>query len=900
MTQPGPAPSPARHFALAVGVTVAALGCLILAGWVARSIPLVQPIPGLAPAYPPAALIYVAAGVAVAAIATGFLGAARLATAVVLVVAALIAFEHLTDVPLGLDQMLVPPGFLTDLPVAPEGRVALVTAVLSLASALAMACLTPTIRGALREGTAGLLGLAVVATVGLILLLRLAPVLTPLLGLELGRVSPHSIVVFLLLGSAVTGLAWQGRASPLATTWGALAVGLVPLSITVVLWWSLTEMENRRLGVQVSEEAAELGYLLGRNLDALLATMGRFAEREGRRPPGREPEQAREAEAYLRDIPTLDWVALLDSAGRLTTLATRPGEAPDSRFELVARGSMLEELLSVQGSTIVSVPPVGPGEQDLVAAAPVCRRTDGARGASPIQRCSGYALAGLKADQLISGALMPPVSRFFVSVQSGADTLYHSPGLPSQVQVGARTARIQVGGRGWEVAVLPRTAEIARRRTPIAVLVLLLGSTTSALLLLALRYAGLARERAERVERQREELAASEQRFRGIFDSAFQFQALLGLDCRIMALNRHGLAATDAETDAVLNEELWSLPIWRDSPAAVEWLRAACERAKDGRSSSGVLEVPGPDGSGRVFDATVRALIEPDGRVAQLVLEAQDITQMRRAEEAIRELETLGTLGRLAARVAHEINNPLQGIQNGFQLIKGGVDSSHPHYRFVGAIEREIARIAGVTRQLYDAYRPARDSSSRCSIPLMLSDVTALLSQVNREAGVELIADQDESVQDPVPLSDTLLRQIVMNLAQNAIDASPKGGTVHLAASRSPELLVLTVRDSGPGIPPHLRSRLFEPFFSTKSGRATSGMGLGLTLVRRATMALGGMVELRDGTGGGAVFVVHIPIPPVPATTVGTGMTEAPLPAGVSVAPPRAGVTPVSPPESVA
>ena len=902
MSQPGPAPSPARHFAVAVGVTVAALGALILAGWVGRSTPLVQPIPGLAPAYPLAALTYISGAVAIAALATGFLGMARISTAIVLVIAALVAFQHLTDVSLGVDHLLVPEGFLPNLPVAPHGRVALITSLLSLTTGLAIACLTPTTRGVLREGTAGLLGLAVVTTVGLILLIRLAPPLAPLLGLELARVSPHSIIVFLLLGSAITGLAWEGRASPLATTWGALAVGLVPLSLTVVLWWNITELENRRVGAQVSEEALALGYLVSSDLNALLATMGRFAEREAHRTQGPADDGARlrEAEAYLRDFPTVDWVALIDSSGWLWTLATRSGVGPDSLVQQVARGSLQETLRAVPGSTIVRLPPVGPGEQDLVAASPICRTVEPGATLPVARHCRGHALAGLKADRLIAAALTPPVSGLFVTVRSGADTLYRSSGLPARTRIEAATATIEVGGRSWEVAALPRAADLARRRTPIAVLVLLLGGTTSALLLMALRFAGLARERAERVERQREALAASEQRFRGVFDSAFQFQALLDLDCKVMELNRHGLTATEADADCVRDAVLWSLPIWRDSPTSVEWLRGACDRAKDGRTTSGTLELAEPDGTVRVYEATIRPLIDREGQVAQLVLEAQDITQIRRAEEAMRELEALGTMGRLAARVAHEINNPLQGIQNGFQLIKGAIDPSHRHFHFVGAIEREIARIASVTRQLYDSYRPERETLRACSIPIMLADVTALLSQVNREAGVELVAECDESAREAVPVSDTLLRQIVMNLAQNAIEATPRGGVVTLSASRNGDTLALTVSDAGPGVPDDLRPRLFEPFFSTKSGRATSGMGLGLTLVRRATIALGGTVELQDGSrGGGAVFVVHIPIPPVPVSVEGEAPeteVEVALPAGVTLSPSRAAVAPMPAP----
>src|SRR5690606_27480765 len=101
---------------------------------------------------------------------------------------------------------------------------------------------------------------------------------------------------------------------------------------------------------------------------------------------------------------------------------------------------------------------------------------------------------------------------------------------------------------------------------------------------------------------------------------------------------------------------------------------------------------------------------------------------------------------------------------------------------------------------------------------------------------------------------------IVYNLVQNAIDASPAGGTVRLAAHANGNGLVLEVRDQGPGVPPPLRDRIFEPFFTTKGTNAeNSGMGLGLAVVARSVPAAGGAITVDDALEGGARFVVTLP-----------------------------------------
>ncbi|HTO72231.1 MAG TPA: ATP-binding protein, partial [Gemmatimonadales bacterium] len=361
-----------------------------------------------------------------------------------------------------------------------------------------------------------------------------------------------------------------------------------------------------------------------------------------------------------------------------------------------------------------------------------------------------------------------------------------------------------------------------------------------------------------RAEEQREN---SEIRFRAAFDSAHQFRCLLDLECRFIEANPTvlSLLGPDATIDSLRGTLLWDA-CWWPGDKARQWARAACDQARQGQVVAEELEVMNAAGETMVMDFSVKPILGPDGQVAQLFAEGRDITHRRQAEAELREVETLTTMGRIAARVAHEINNPLAGIQNAFLLVRDAIPKEHPHYAYVGAVEREIARIADVTRQLYETYRPETADAGHTGVRTVIGDAVAFLKQVNRGSKVTIDADL-ESVPAKVPIPESVLRQSVYNLVQNAVEASPQGGMVTVQAVLNNGDFVLRVRDEGPGVPIEARQRIFEPFVSTKSREvSTGGMGIGLSLVRRSVQAVGGSVEIMDPPGGGAEFVVKIPI----------------------------------------
>jgi PAS domain S-box-containing protein len=362
---------------------------------------------------------------------------------------------------------------------------------------------------------------------------------------------------------------------------------------------------------------------------------------------------------------------------------------------------------------------------------------------------------------------------------------------------------------------------------------------------------------ARSVQRARE---MTELRFRAIFDSGFQFQLLLDRDGAVLEVNRIALEEGGASGETVLGRPVWDTLWWTNNTAAQERLRGAVAGALGGSPKRYEDEVETAGGALTILEIAVKPFLDVVGQPTQLLLEARDITARRRAEAALQEVDTLTTMGRVAARVAHEINNPLAGIQNSFLLIKGAVPTTHPHFAYVGAIEREIGRIAAVTRQLYETYRPEQDHTGETSVRTILGDAVAFLEQVNRASRVN-VEIEFQQVPSVIPLPSAMLRQIAYNLVQNAIEASPSGTSVQICATVDDGHLMLRVRDHGPGVPPELRERIFEPFFSTKDKRIrTSGMGLGLALVRRTVTAAGGDITVVDAEGGGSEFLVTLPL----------------------------------------
>ncbi len=353
---------------------------------------------------------------------------------------------------------------------------------------------------------------------------------------------------------------------------------------------------------------------------------------------------------------------------------------------------------------------------------------------------------------------------------------------------------------------------------------------------------------------------AAEQRFREVFDSGFQFQLLLDRGGLVVEINQHALDEFGVAGDDVRGKLAWNTLWWQGNPEAQERLRSATAAAARGLTRRYEEEFSGPAGEATHIEIAVKSLTGESEEHMQLLLEARDLhgTPTRRGDAA-RGGDPHDDGTRRGAGGARDQQSTGRHPEFLFAH-RGAIPATHPHYKYVGAIEREVARIAAVTRQLYETYRPEHDSQAGAAIATVIGDAVSFLEQVNRATGVHVVVELGRG---PLilPLPGALLRQIAYNLVQNAIEASPSGGTVTVRTIANNGHFELRVRDHGAGIPAESRERIFEPFYSTKSGRLrTGGMGLGLALVRRTVTAAGGTIGVHDVEGEGCEFVVTLPL----------------------------------------
>lgn len=297
-------------------------------------------------------------------------------------------------------------------------------------------------------------------------------------------------------------------------------------------------------------------------------------------------------------------------------------------------------------------------------------------------------------------------------------------------------------------------------------------------------------------------------------------------------------------------------------------------QAKDGDVSEAQFRIQHANGEFRWLNTSLTVFSRTAAGLPHVILgAAQDITDRKRAEEQVRraqealaklerqqrEIEKLAVAGRIAAQVAHEINNPLAGIRNSFLLIQDAIPENHRYFEYVGRIGKEIDRIARIVRQMFDLYRPDQEAARRFPVDQCIRDVVALLEPSYREHLVAIVLDLPDSSMN-VFLPEALLRQVLFNVVENAIEVSPPEGEVRVSASVTDDQLTIAVADRGPGIPDTIRGNIFDPFFTTKSGKSHGGLGLGLSISKSLLDAMDGSLEVASQVGQGAVFRIVIPV----------------------------------------
>jgi two-component system sensor histidine kinase PilS (NtrC family) len=266
-----------------------------------------------------------------------------------------------------------------------------------------------------------------------------------------------------------------------------------------------------------------------------------------------------------------------------------------------------------------------------------------------------------------------------------------------------------------------------------------------------------------------------------------------------------------------------------------------------------------------VLGMTLSLLCDTGGNQRGLLCTFQDLTHFKALEEKMKHNEQLAMIGELSAGIAHEIRNPLASMSGSIQILKAELELDEENKRLMEIILKETDRLNTLIGNFLMYARPrALDCQPVCLNDLIEETVTLLKNGNRMNPSIQIVLEMDEEAQ---AMADSMaIRQVVWNLATNAIDAMPQGGTLRLDVSREemgngphggvPEKVVrLTVSDTGGGIDPNIGDKLFFPFLTTKEG----GSGLGLAIVHQIVQQHGGWLDVVNDAGQGAAFHLYLP-----------------------------------------
>lgn len=274
---------------------------------------------------------------------------------------------------------------------------------------------------------------------------------------------------------------------------------------------------------------------------------------------------------------------------------------------------------------------------------------------------------------------------------------------------------------------------------------------------------------------------------------------------------------------------------------------------------------------------TVSPIKDDDGHIVGAAKMARDIRQRKRMEEALRTTEKIAAVGRLAASVAHEVNNPLEAVTNLIYLAKNHDTASDTVRGYLSDAEEELNRVADLTKQMLGFYREQK-GATRTQVGTHLRQLLAVSSSKTKNKGINI---QLEIEQDPeIVAVPSEIRQLLANILYNAIDAVNYAGMIRIRVSASRQWglrtpgVQITFVDSGPGIAPPDHAKIFEPFYTTKPA---VGTGLGLWICKSIVDRHAGKIQIRSNTTPGRSWtVVSVFLPAeVPTGNLADGLAQA-------------------------
>jgi len=359
----------------------------------------------------------------------------------------------------------------------------------------------------------------------------------------------------------------------------------------------------------------------------------------------------------------------------------------------------------------------------------------------------------------------------------------------------------------------------------------------------------------EKVRRRTAALRASNTRFRVIFEDAAIGIALIDRHTHVVASNPSLHTMLGYSADELKGLELTKL----SHPDIVESDAQLYRELLEGQRRHYQVEGRYVHKEGHPIDVNVVVSLVQQHTVGAryAIVMIEDISEKKAAQTALIQSEKLALTGKLAASLAHEINNPLQSVVGFLSLVEETLASDKETRHYVRIAIDEIKRAAGLVRQLRNINQPVQDEEKQASdINALLEQMLSLSRKKCRDQRVEVVWEPDGEIPAILAIPNRL-HQVFLNLVLNALEAMPEGGTLHISTARTADPAGVEIRfvDTGVGISGDQIHNLFKPFYTTKD----AGLGLGLYVSHEIIQSHGGYIGAESVAEEGATFIVWLP-----------------------------------------
>ncbi len=335
-----------------------------------------------------------------------------------------------------------------------------------------------------------------------------------------------------------------------------------------------------------------------------------------------------------------------------------------------------------------------------------------------------------------------------------------------------------------------------------------------------------------------------------VFDSINSGLVMVDKDKMVESANRQFLHDFMIEKNDLLGK-LWSGFVFQ---AVVPFEKFFLENESSGEYKTDMAGLSGR----KYFLVNIARLFDYRGQPAGAVAVVYNYSRIKELETAASRKERLSELGDLAAGVAHEIRNPLNGISIAAQRLMAEFqpkENSEEFLLFTKQIKSEAGRLNEIVSRFLSLAREQKQGKKQIDLSRTINDTVQFLKLDGDKAGVEIISDIDENIL--LAGSDDRIKQLIINLVRNGVEACQKnGGKVIVSLKTGDSFISLKVKDTGSGIPDEIKDKIFNPYFSTKE----SGTGLGLAIVHQIVEEFAGNLELHSVPGQGSEFSIRFPV----------------------------------------